>query len=976
MKKILLFYLLIPGMLYQGWGQTTIYSESFGTGTILPTGWTATSGTNTWTASTGSPSSGYPGASGGTNVVATNGSTLNTYYLTYSNNLSTIGYTNITIIWGARRTSTFSNGVTFEWSNDGSTWNPVTYTQVTSNSTWALVNAGIAIPLAATSEGVANLRLRWSYTQITGSGTYRIDDLAVQGILFSPVVTYTWQGVDGGDWSVPANWNPLRTAPAPNDILQFNDGTTKIISNVISQTIGQLSVVNLTSITLQASSPSVLTIAGGTGDDIMVSENSYLNINGPDALTVSLNTGASGVINGGMTFSGGGHKLLAADANSLAFLPPGIFTAGAGFTGNPFGTSNLNSVIFQPGSTYVSQAGSNPFGATTPNSVVAFQPGSFYIHQQSGSLSLSGRTYGNFELNYPATFTQSGSSAVSMGNLTITSGTLNFNLTGPASGTHSIKGNISIASGQALNFNPSSTGNVTLNGTYSQLLSGDGTISNSGNSTLILNNSLGFTDALNTPITLNGNLILSNGQFIINPAKSLVINGILTNNLPDGLLIKSDATGTGSFIGNTISGTGTMKIERYIPAWTSSTDGWHFLSSPVINQSIGPNFTDPIPANYDFYKWDESTITWLNQKVSANNMTFFTSGEGYLVSYASTSVKNFSGTLNNSDLALSNLSFTPVNPNFYGWHLLGNPFSCALHWNDGNWGLNHVAGIAKVLNSGGTYTDIGPGETIPLMNGFLVQVTDVSNALTIPKNSRVNDNGTGWYKANKADSNKLILIASSNEDNAYAECVIKFDLNSTSSYDPDYDSHFLEGLEGTPKMYSILKNDTFLSTNAFPPVPENKTIKIGFKKGSSGNYTLNASGIETFGQGNTIMLEDLKTGQTQELTQHPFYIFSSGEDDNSQRFILHFGTTFGIGDQKKNEQVMIYSSGNSIYIKNPDRLILNGKLIIYNLLGQELLMKPLDDQFMDIVRWDGTPGYCIVRVVDDNMVVTEKLFLK
>jgi len=71
---------------------------------------------------------------------------------------------------------------------------------------------------------------------------------------------------------------------------------------------------------------------------------------------------------------------------------------------------------------------------------VVFQPGSLYIHQQSGSLSVSGRTYGNFELNYPATFTQSGSSAVSIGNLTITSGILNFNLTGPASGTHSIKG--------------------------------------------------------------------------------------------------------------------------------------------------------------------------------------------------------------------------------------------------------------------------------------------------------------------------------------------------------------------------------------------------------------------------------------------------------------------------------------------------------------------------------------------------------
>jgi hypothetical protein len=369
-------------------------------------------------------------------------------------------------------------------------------------------------------------------------------------------------------------------------------------------------------------------------------------------------------------------------------------------------------------------------------------------------------------------------------------------------------------------------------------------------------------------------------------------------------------------------------------------------------------------------------MTWLNQKVSANNMTFFSGGEGYLVSYATTSVKNFSGTLNNSDLAFSNLSFTSLNPGFYGWPLLGNPFSCALHWNDGNWGLNHVAGTAKILNSGGTYTDIGPGGTIPSMNGFLVQVTDASNTLTIPKNSRFNDNVTCWYKSSKADSNKLMLTVSSDEDNTYAECVIKFDPNSTSSYDPELDSHYLVGLEGTPEMYSIIKNDTLLSTNTLPPVPENKTIKIGFKKGTSGNYTLNASGINTFGQGNTIALEDLKTGQSQELTQHPVYVFSSVKDDKIQRFLLHFGTSSGTGDQEKNEKVFIFSSGNSIYIKNPDGLMLNGKLIIYNLQGQELLLKPLDDQFMNIVHWEGIPGYYIVRVIADNVVATGKLFIK
>jgi hypothetical protein len=974
MKKTILLLLFIPGLFFRGSGQVTIYSENFGTGTSLPAGWTATTGSNTWMASTGSSSSGYAGASGGTNVVATNGSTLNTYYLTCSNNLSTVGYTTITVLWGARRTSTFSNAVTFEWSTDGITWIPVTYTQVASNSTWALVNTGIPISLPAAAEGAANLQLRWSYTQVTGSGTYRIDDLNVQGNLNSQAITYTWQGPDGGDWTLPSNWNPSRMAAASNDILQFDYGTAKNITNVITQSIGQLLITNSSSVTLQSTGPAVLTITGGTGNDLVVTDGSHLNLNGADALSISLNTGSNGSISGDVLFTTGGHKLLAADDSSVVFIATGMFTAGAGFTGNPFGTSSLNSVVFGSGSSYHSQSGSNPFGASAPNSVVVFQPGSLYVHEQSGSLSFSGRTYGNFELNYPSTFSQSGSGAVSIGNLTISTGTLNFNLTGPSSGTHSIKGNITIAVGHALNFNPSSPGNVTFNGLSVQVISGAGTFSNSVNSTLTVNNSAGVSNSLNNPLILNGNLSVSGGSFIISPYKSMEVNGTLTINIPEGLVLSSDSTGTGSLIGNTITGTGTVRIERFIPGWTSSTDGWHFLSSPVYNQLIDPDFTDPDPAGYDFYKWDESSMTWLNQKVSSNNITSFSSGEGYLAAYATTSVKKFSGTLNNADLLLTNLSYTPSNSSCYGWHLLGNPFSCAIHWNDGNWGLTHVAGIAKVLNSGGTYTDLGPGSVIPAMNGFLVQVLEASNAITIPKSARINDSLTGWYKANSADSNRLVLTASTLDDNTYSECVIRFDPGSASSYEPDRDSHFIAGMDGTPQLYSIIQNDTSLSTNVLPQVLENKTIKLGFRKGVSGNYTLSANGTESFASGTTITLEDLKTGQTQDLAEDPDYAFSSFGDDDPQRFLLHFGTTSVIEDRMKSDRVTIYSVMNSIFITKPADLS-NAVVSVYNLQGQELKTQPLKDQPLNIIQLNQPAGYYIARVITGNLVTRKTFFI-
>jgi DNA/RNA endonuclease YhcR with UshA esterase domain len=162
--------------------QTTLYYENFNSSTTsLPAGWSATAGTSTWAASTSSASSGYTGASGSTNIVATNNAALATLSLTYANNLSTVGYTNITVLWGGRRTSTFTNSVTFEWSTDGTTWNAVAYTEVANNGTWALVNGGTRISLPAGAEGASNLRFRWTYTQLNNAGNYRIDDFSVQG---------------------------------------------------------------------------------------------------------------------------------------------------------------------------------------------------------------------------------------------------------------------------------------------------------------------------------------------------------------------------------------------------------------------------------------------------------------------------------------------------------------------------------------------------------------------------------------------------------------------------------------------------------------------------------------------------------------------------------------------------------------------------------------------------------------------------
>jgi hypothetical protein len=189
--------------------QTVLYVENFGTTASFPSGWSSSNTTNGWNMTTGSQSSGYTGASGGANVIFNNtGTAGNTHTLTYSNSLSTAGYKTITILWAARSSATFSQAVNFQWSSNGTTWNQVSFTNVTSNNVWAFVNGGTRIPLPAEAEEQPELMLRWSIT-VNNSGTYRIDDFSIQGFLTTLPVNFGMIRTSRQSAGVKLEWTNL-----------------------------------------------------------------------------------------------------------------------------------------------------------------------------------------------------------------------------------------------------------------------------------------------------------------------------------------------------------------------------------------------------------------------------------------------------------------------------------------------------------------------------------------------------------------------------------------------------------------------------------------------------------------------------------------------------------------------------------------------------------------------------------------------
>ncbi|HMU10161.1 MAG TPA: T9SS type A sorting domain-containing protein [Ferruginibacter sp.] len=321
------------------------------------------------------------------------------------------------------------------------------------------------------------------------------------------VNTYIWSGANSTLWTDPLNWLPARISPSTNDSLLFVGPLTVTVTGVPAETIGYLGISLGSSVTLQAAvNNTTLNIgAGFVGEELELDNSSQLNISGANAYTINLPTGNSSILDGSMTFTGGAHKLTAADAGGITFNTGASFTAGTGFSGNAFGTTNLNSVVFISGSVYNQVAGGNPFGAGQPNSVVVFQTGSLFRMLGNLAPSLSGRTYADLEIDNAA-FSQSGTGggALSIDNLTITQGLLlGLNTTGGIS----IKGNINTVAGSTLNFLSASANTVTFDGTAAQAVNIGGTFGWSGFESLTINNAAGVD--LNRDITLGATTTLA-----------------------------------------------------------------------------------------------------------------------------------------------------------------------------------------------------------------------------------------------------------------------------------------------------------------------------------------------------------------------------------------------------------------------------------------------------------------------------------
>lgn len=476
--------------------------------------------------------------------------------------------------------------------------------------------------------------------------------------------------------------------------------------------------------------------------------------------------------------------------------------------------------------------------------------------------------------------------------------------------------------------------------------------------------------------------IVAPANLEIASAGSLVVNGTLTNYAGNaGLVIKSDASGTGSLIEN--SGAAAT-VERYI----KNDWHWHLLSSPVGNQVIWPQFaqspslngsTYQFPASpwyWDFYYFNpmlpSTGHSWVNLRknsageyndgsvdASNNNAGFkdatntfpteFERGKGYLVAYnngwtaGSPETHMFSGSLNTGTITKT----LKNNVNGSAFNLVGNPYSSSIDWDLADdvtsWGRSGALAVSgegydywvwddaygqyryhnsfSHLGNAGRY--IEPGQ------GFFVQAAANPTDLTFRNGIRTQNSDKGWFKSIPTELNTIRLKLSNNANSFFDEMLVDFNSNYT-------------GLEGTqkigslytevPEIYSV-KGGTNYSIDRYQQISNNLTVNICAKCGKQAIYTLTATNITGFQLSNKVYLEDMKTGIKINLKENHSYSFAGEPNDTPSRFKVSFAETIGINEPEVLNQVYIYSFGKDVYINTTLPNIGTCDLFIYNSIG-------------------------------------------
>lgn len=760
-----------------------------------------------------------------------------------------------------------------------------------------------------------------------------------------------------GIWNDASTWesSPNTTNWVTAALVPGSSATAITILNGHNVTLdGNLTISSLTinsggTFTASDATPRTLTIAKSASGSSTTLANSGTWANG---------TGGSTVVFSGAPSSGDAIHVI---TGTIAFQNITINkTGGSSNVGASFGANSSVSGTLE--------IGAGGFVSTVP-------PTGFY--GSNAILKFNQGTGANYNVE-ASDYTWS--TTVIPNYITISSGKVNLNSARTASGNLLIDGGeLDLNAGLTIQGNWTRTGGTFTPNEQTVTLSGanNSIISTSGAAilyNLMVSKTNGATVTAENGLTINNNLTINSGA-------SLTVNGTLTNNAGNtGIVIKSDATGTGSLKHSTEDVAAT--VERYIPG---ESNDWHLISSPVVAQPIsGGNFADA--GGYDFYMWQESGSLWVNYKNQSggsgsapffdivNGSNNFNPGQGYLVAYVApnTNAKSFTGNLNNGDVPVV-LKYAGTGE-YAGSNFLGNPYPSAIDWYSADKAQfsNNFAAVYNPLKSGGAGFENIDGASdnahIAAGQGFFVASKLSSNGQTFNFTNAIREHGGTFYKIDPlVDKIELQL----GNDEFYDETVIRLKEATLVAQDRDDAPKYFSYDVRVPQLYSLSQDQAKLAINSIPSIEETPSVLLGYSIPSDGDYFIRLSAMSGQMEQQGAYLEDLLTGVKVNLRDQNTYSFSAQKDGDPVRFKLTFSTV-GI-DENNLDNFVVYAHGKDIYISNTPS---NAQITLSTLTGQVVMQRNAGGSGLVTLNAASLPkGVYIVTVQGEGARVSRKVVL-
>ncbi len=472
--------------------------------------------------------------------------------------------------------------------------------------------------------------------------------------------------------------------------------------------------------------------------------------------------------------------------------------------------------------------------------------------------------------------------------------------------------------------------------------------------------------------------ILPGASLGVAPDGGLETHGLFTN---DGFFgVISDATGMGGtyidFAG--IAGAGTFEYWRDIMTTypTGSISGWHFISAPIAGFS-----TDDI-LDYFLNAYDESIGEYVHIEgtypcIPVSPPVVWSPLQGWSVRFheeyaaqcgsinpGTGDIIEFSGAAADVHTGSIPGAFTATGPVVEHWNLMGNPYMSALDADAmvATWPGTLNTSIYQYDDAALDFVEWsaavpGVNNLIAPTQGFFVSATG-AGTLTVDNSMRAHG---GMFMKSEVD-NLLGLQASGNgfDDELY----IRFMEEATANFDGNWDAYkMLSETAEVPQIYTT----TAGADLAIDARPATEMVPMEFVAGTSGTYTIEAIETSTFTE---ITLEDVENEVfTNLLTDSYTFDYSTAEPHN---FIIHFGA---LGtDELSASNVNIWSNDNKVYVQVPQDL--RGDIVIYNMMGQEVVATDIQPNVVNIIPIDEVNTYYVVKVISNDEIVTGKVYIK